>query len=384
MTSPNDLAKQYSTWYNLKKLIVSHLPDVQLQSNQFAPSSQTHAQEQHLLPPYLGEMGLEVLWFLGHIEPLLRAGWAIPARRPELYPEGTAFAAPELFAKIKALMDQFQAVPIVCNTQMNLPLPEGGEVQFQPQESGLNCQFVFTSEELRCFSVLRTYEKKLKKIIGDFVLTSTRPAVVPWDDYLTSVYQQSSDPCLRSFPTVAKPSYQPHYFVQPCCEAPAHIGVQLRAYRQDARQSEPKKVLPVVEAAAKHLGLQLFFYGDPKGTVHYPDSRSTYQEAERRGFTLLQTELSYFKNCQLMFAPFSGWCDLMAWLQVPTLVEKITTKQHWAFWQAFAPRIAILDFEVPIGIQIDTLLSQAIAVPTSSPAQDNTLQVAGLDNPSFF
>src|SRR5512139_2914730 len=58
------------------------------------------ADEYAILPPYLGEFGFEVRVFLGAVEPWLHNGWSIPARRPELYPPGTAFADPEFFAEI--------------------------------------------------------------------------------------------------------------------------------------------------------------------------------------------------------------------------------------------------------------------------------------------
>ncbi|MEF3192078.1 MAG: hypothetical protein K6347_05985, partial [Campylobacterales bacterium] len=49
-------------------------------------SIQEKNSEEWLLPPFLGEMGVEIEFFLASVEPYLRSGWKIPARRPQLYP----------------------------------------------------------------------------------------------------------------------------------------------------------------------------------------------------------------------------------------------------------------------------------------------------------
>ena len=47
-----------------------------------------------VLPPYLGELGYEVKYHLARVEPWLRNGWKILARRPEFYPPGPRLNRP--------------------------------------------------------------------------------------------------------------------------------------------------------------------------------------------------------------------------------------------------------------------------------------------------
>jgi len=52
-------------------------------------------------------LALEVRGFLGQIEPWLRSGWVIPARRPSLYPNLLLSKTPSFFARIDEIKKEF-------------------------------------------------------------------------------------------------------------------------------------------------------------------------------------------------------------------------------------------------------------------------------------
>ena len=72
-----------------------------------------------ILPGFIGEMGLEVKGFLAQVEPWLRAGWKIPARRVALYPDGTAFSDTEYFERIDSISQYFGMRKIVATLAFN-------------------------------------------------------------------------------------------------------------------------------------------------------------------------------------------------------------------------------------------------------------------------
>jgi hypothetical protein len=68
-------------------------------------------------------------------------------------------------------------------------------------------------------------------------------------------------------------------------------------------------------------------------------------------------------QCRVMFCPESGWCDLMCWLQVPTLLESLHRPHTFSGNNVFRPRVIMLDREMPIPQQVDRLLATAQSVP---------------------
>ncbi len=64
-----------------------------------------------ILPPFLGEMGIEIIHFLARVEPYLRNGWRILAKRPAFYPPGTAFYDPAYFDRLNPLIAQYGLHP---------------------------------------------------------------------------------------------------------------------------------------------------------------------------------------------------------------------------------------------------------------------------------
>ncbi|MFB2921313.1 MULTISPECIES: hypothetical protein [Aerosakkonema] len=65
-----------------------------------------------VLPPFGGEMGFEIRSFLGRVEPWLRNGWKIIAKRPEFYPKDTAIYDREYLQKESEIIKKYNAVRV--------------------------------------------------------------------------------------------------------------------------------------------------------------------------------------------------------------------------------------------------------------------------------
>ncbi|NJL22241.1 MAG: hypothetical protein HC895_17730 [Leptolyngbyaceae cyanobacterium SM1_3_5] len=77
-----------------------------------------------------------------------------------------------------------------------------------------------------------------------------------------------------------------------------------------------------------------------------------------------------------MFAPDSGWADLMAWLQIPTLIEQEVVSHAFTWLAPFRPRLAVIRPNLDIIEQVDRIRSQSQSVPLPNP---NGVQVSTPD-----
>jgi hypothetical protein len=312
-------------------------------------------EQRKILPPYLGELGVEIRYFLAAVEPWLRNGWRIPARRAELYPPGTAFADPELFADLGALLDAAGAKPM--GTSFVIPGVDltGFEVIAEYDAvSGLKVQAACRDPALIGPALrIAQLEQALRRCFARHHMLASRP-VTPWDRTLTSVFDARSEH-LCGGAIVLAPHWQPEAFTVPRYAAHPHVGMQLRQVRHNpVRNSDAGRVLAAARAAASHLDLPLLVYGEPGGTVRPEGLPSTYA---RGGGDLLAYELAMLRECRVMFAPDSGWCDLMCWLRVPTVLTRVARPTTHSCMQVFRPRLMLLDEVRPIGPQLDRLLA---------------------------
>ncbi|HVJ52073.1 MAG TPA: hypothetical protein VM689_06415 [Aliidongia sp.] len=319
-----------------------------------------------LLPSYNGEMGLEIIYFLARAEPYLRNGWRILARRPALYPDGTAFYDPAYFAKLDQLVTKYQLHP----ASIGLRSPE--------QRLDHNFHVQLTRCDLDQVALQMRYEKpdiliresgfelELRDLFYSQCDLAQR-GVIDLDLKLLSCQcARLADITIESAPMLL-PSYRPQPFLTPALPVQPHIGVQLRALAKTGkhpspgpnRDSDPAIILPLAERAAAKLGLPLLIYGRPEGNV-LPKG---YERTHEPGIDLLSKELQWLSACALMFAPDSGWADLMAWLRVPTLLEGSAYSGHFDALAGFEPRLALIDYERPIEPQIEALLAQATRIP---------------------
>jgi hypothetical protein len=301
----------------------------------------------------------------------LRNGWRIPARRPALYPEGSAFADPALFAEIDALLSETGARPWVATVSFVDGVAGGAGGATHSFDGTTLRAYVLNDNREDLQRLLRTARLKrgIRRIFARHHLHHPRPLTL-WDSVLTTPF--NNDPAMYGVGVVPlAPSWRPAAFVAPRFPAWPHVGVQLRALGYDHRNSDVPRVMAAAEAAAAHLALPLLVYGHPNGTVRPDNHVSTATLAPGN---LLEFELSLLNQCRVMFAPDSGWCDLMCWLQVPTILEQQLVPFTYAPMDAFGPRVALFDPEQPVSAQIDALLAASTCLPDPRCAE------VGLDN----
>jgi len=319
-----------------------------------------------ILPPFLGEMGFEIIHFLARVEPYLRNGWRILAKRPALYPPGTAFYDPAYFDRLNPLVAQYGLHP----TPVGLRRPE--------QRLDQNFHINVTRGDLQQLAVELRYEMpdiliqesrfelQARDLFYSYCDVGKR-GVLDIDLALLSCQSSRRNDVTIAQRPVLRPSYQPAPFLAPSGPQRPHIGVQLRAMAKTgkhpgggaARDSDPAVILPLAERAAAHLGLPIIVYGRPEGNV-LPEG---YEHSYAPGIDLLDKELQMLSACRLMFAPDSGWADLMAWLRVPTLLEGSAYSGHFDDLVDFEPRIALLDRAGAIEAQIAALLAAGVHIP---------------------
>lgn len=281
-----------------------------------------------ILPPYSGEMGFEITSFLGRVEPWLRNGWKILARRPELYPLGTAFYDSSYFLKEKYIVQKY---------------------------NGWRSHYFYDIPEKN-----RDFDREIRELFSGYLQAEDRPLTV-WDEMLLTSNNYSPLKLIQIYCDVTCPSYLPNDFLNPKWEYQHHIGVQMRYLLNDqGRNSDPNYMMEIAETASKYLGLPILVYGHPEGTL-LPDGYIHTVDLGVDG--LLARELGYLRNCRLMVSPDSGWANLMAWLRVPALIEKQICKHVFHWLKPFKPRIDIVKRDVPLPAQIQELLSKDECLP---------------------
>jgi len=324
-----------------------------------------------ILPSFNGEMGYEVIFFLSRIEPYLRNGWRILARRPALYPPGTAFYDAAYFEELDKLAARHNVVPTPAGLRQRM------------QRDGQYLQTTILHGDLEKIEVKVRYdspqvliqesqfELQLRDLFYSYCDLENR-GVLDIDTMLLSCQPTRLHDYTTVTRPVLRPSYRPPAFLTPTEPQRPHIGVQLRAMTgmrkqpegKPGRDSDPAFVLPLAARAAAHLGLPILVYGRPDGNL-LPEG---YDRSYEPDIDLLDKELRLLPACRLMFAPDSGWADLMAWLQVPTLLEASLSRGHFDELIDFAPRVALIDRSRAIEEQIDALLAADVCTPNDRPS----------------
>ena len=289
-----------------------------------------------LLPPFCGEMGIEIKGILATIEPWLRAGWKIPARKVELYPDGCAFSDPEFFARIDSIMQHFKMRRIAASfTIENNNL--GTDVSITEKEELLLCTVQMNSVAIKNQLCA---EREIKKAWFDrYASPQMRPT--RWHSLFTESYANGCDEANYMGMMGVPPSYQPSAYTQARWPVFEHIGVQLRHMPwETSRNSKVEAMATVIQALTKLLKLPVLIYGLATDSTIADYQRTL--DIIPEGVSQLSAELSFLRRCRLMLSPDSGWTDLMGWLRVPTLLQE----QAYAFGvenlRLFKPKFALL------------------------------------------
>lgn len=283
---------------------------------------------ERILPPFLGELGYEIRHFVALVEPWLRSGWKLISKRPELYPPGTTLYPKDLFDQISALKEKYngqEVHSVICieyKRKELIPMDEYATLQ-------------------------KKFEFELRSLIRPHVDRPGRPLTL-FDLPLTSAWQGLNQFYLSSYHGL-RPSYKPDAFTQGKPECAKHIGVQFRKLnlKDEHRNSEWQQFFPELKKLARQIGLDLLVYGEPLGCEFPPECTraSKFHPPYASG---LAGDLTCLQSCSVMFSPDSGWTDLMAWLQVPTIVMKLHTNFTYLTAIPFDPIIEVYDTEMPL------------------------------------
>jgi len=319
-----------------------------------------------VLPPFGGEMGTEVRSFLGRVEPWLRSGWKILARRPEFYPPGTAICDREYFRRESEILKRYGCVRFCYGylftekSKNKLQIPPSATLEVELAAIAQKLQLAIP--DIRDIIVSAMFEKEIRQLFSGYLLHPERPPTV-WDEILLSATPFFNYTTFADVTNIVLPSYQPQDFVEPSFTFAPHIGVQLRARMEvdRHRNSDPQKILALAEKVAHYYQLPILLYGHPDGTFLPEAYRHTADEGTEG---LLKRELGYLRQCQLMFAPDSGWSEVMAWLQVPTLIEKMTNSHTFHWLSPFKPRMNVLRPEEDVVQQAEYVRSRTEFLPT--------------------
>jgi hypothetical protein len=311
---------------------------------------------ERVLPPLLGEMGGEIRLHIARVEPWLRNGWKVMSRHAAFYPKGTAIYDPEFFAAADAILNSYGVVGsrggfIVTPADAYPP-------QLQAQFNGATGQILLTLEDASKATRQALAEIELRKLFLAWFCTDDR-RINDYDHTVLSFASTGWGTWEYRSTAALRPSFKPPAFEEPPEPVPPHVGVQMRYLthvKPQPRNSDPDWMLATAKAIAEHLGVELMVYGHPKGCVIPEGYKTSWDPARPEGQK--ERELGYLKSCRLMLAPDSGWADLMAWLQVPTLLEMAYAPGDFeCLRDNFLPRLDVVDRNRPIGEQVDALLN---------------------------
>lgn len=325
-----------------------------------------------VLPPYLGEMGYEVKFHLARVEPWLRNGWKILARRPEFYPPGTALEAPEFFEACDAILYELVVVGAGAGIYASPSLVDGMSyipgIDVLPKFDGVGMGIHLQLPEIGKVTREATAEIRLRRLFLEWLDYDGRP-LTDYDRNIFAFTETSIAESALRLAEALRPSYLPAAFESPPEPWPAHVGFQVRAVKQldRKRNSDPDWMAATAQAIGAHLGLPVLAYGRPDGCVIPEGVDTTWRDSDG-GRGHLARELGYLKSCRLMLAPDSGWTDLMAWLGVPVLLEMLVSPVTFeGLRDSFQPRIALLDRDGPLAPQVDALLASDTCLPYPDP-----------------
>ncbi len=324
-----------------------------------APPRHPLADEYAILPPYLGEFGFEVRYFLGAIEPWLRNGWMIPARRPELYPAGSAFADADFFSHIDRLKQRFRCTEVLFNISFATTSPQPWRAMTAARRGETSAVTIDAPDEA-FYRRLADAERSVRRCVKSRYFHPHRLQTA-WDCPLTAVHVPWA-PSMAFPVNSVVPTYKPAGFSVDLPSVVPHVGVQFRNMAMKAeRNSDAGRLLPLVRAAAAHLHLPIVCYGHPEGTRAIPGIPSTSEQSG--SMSLLEFELGSLAKCRLLFAPESGIANLAGWLQVPTLLEGQQLGYEYECLRPFNPRIDVIDYSAGIEEQVNRLIAAEVRLP---------------------
>lgn len=322
----------------VKQIIKSEISEL---ADDFAPLDKNPVSEasQKILPPYLGELGLEVRGFLAMVDPWLRSGWLIPARRPALYPNGKSIHDPVFFKRIDEIKEHYGLKEMVGQ------LYKEELIRFKEFNYSMDINNITLSISSDSFDNIKNIVKAELSIRNSFIQRYcnefTAPSIFHFP--LTSILIPGYNPEI-DFNWMASnalvPSLKPVSYTHPQIITQSHIGLQIRNLpKNPIRNSNINLMISLAKLASDLSGLPILVYGKdddilPSG---YQFSKDLVPDLNNQ----LDGELSLLSSCKLMIAPDSGWTDLMCWLGIPTLLEQQYFAWGYEALKPFSPKLLI-------------------------------------------
>jgi hypothetical protein len=325
--------------------------------------------QKRVLAPYLGEMGIEVRFHLARVEPWLRNGWKILARRPDFYPPGAALAAPEFFAAAEAIMRDLKVG--AAGGGIYVMPNDVAHYNIAPEVEGASLKVLIELTSMEKANREALAEIRLRQLFLDWLDYDGRP-LTDYDRDVFAIARSSQAETDYRLAEALRPSWLPPAFENPPEAMLPHVGFQVRAVKDmhQKRNSDGVWMAETAQAIGAHLKLPVVAYGHPDG-CEIPTGVTTTWRGKGDGH--LARELGYLKSCRLMLSPDSGWTDLMAWLGVPVLLELLRYPTTFeSLRDTFQPRIQLLDREAPLGPQVDALLAGGTCLPFTDPKKSGT------------
>ena len=333
------------------------------------PKSPLLVNVKKILPPYLGEMGLEVRGFLGIVEPWLNSGWIIPAKRPGLYPHNRAFFDQIFFDRINEIKNYYHITEMVGTLFSSKPVI-ASELRYELL--GDEIAFSAKIDDIESVRKIVAAEKSIRlAILQRYKVSDSVPSQFH-EPFTTVTFPGFSSLLDLNWAALSAivPTYKPLQFINPSFSTQPHIGIQFRNLpKNPSRNSNVEKMLAVCNLAARLLGLPVLVYGANEDL--FPKGYQVASDLVPKSMLQLDGELALLHSCKLMVAPDSGWADLMGWLGVPTLLEQ--QYYAWGFegLRQFNPKILVMkdgEDNVELILQLINSPSRAVLLPEASDA----------------
>jgi hypothetical protein len=315
---------------------------------------------ERILPPCMGEMGAEIRYHIARVEPWIRNGWKIATRRPAFYPEGSAIDVPDFFRAADEVMHRFAGTG--SHGSIHIPPMEFGRIDITREIDGTHGRIEVELSDVTKVTKQAMAEIDLRELFMEWFYFEGRP-LNELDRHPFAFTSTAVGNFEYNISTALRPSFLPPTFVNPKETVPPHVGVQMRkmdiGLPEEPRNSNPARMMLLANEIAAHLGVEVLVYGHPKG-CHLPttDVKKTWDASRAEGH--LARELGYLSTCRLMLSPDSGWADLMAWLNIPTLLEQVYAP--FAFEPlrvCFGGKLKVIDPRQPIEPQADEIIAAA-------------------------
>lgn len=348
--------------------IIKSLPWPDRTSNIFTDQGRVKETE-FIIGPYLGQMGFEISFILAAIWPWLNNGWKIIARRPELYPQGTTIHDDDLLRKIDEIAEGVRLYPHQGQLKSDQKFNVNAELITKNEADAIVYELNIDGLEPSLVIPIVMAEKHIRRLVGERVLQAKRPQIF-WDDYFYRVIgtHPDEDYFYYDHQSMLAPLHKPPLFTNGVQACGPHIGLWMNEYDREGES--------LAQQAATFFDLPI---------IHY-QGRQIQDEAMRQSQSLLARQLCSLPSCALMIFPAGDGLELMAWLQIPTIVTKQQGFPNLNRLAIFKPNLACFEPSQAMEDQIKRLMARRSEVIMGEHNRQTSRQTQpfGRDNLAYW